>query len=102
MTQMLHERCESLSALCAKHDVARLEVFGSAATGDFDPLHSDIDFLVLFRRTPALTPADQYFGLLEDLVRLFGHRIDLVEAGAVRNTYFIKRLNESRQVLYAA
>ncbi|MCL2384639.1 MAG: nucleotidyltransferase domain-containing protein, partial [Alphaproteobacteria bacterium] len=36
-----------LAALCRRFDVARLEVFGSAARGtDFDLEKSDIDFLV--------------------------------------------------------
>jgi uncharacterized protein len=37
---------DALKALCERYDVARLEVFGSAARGvDFDPAASDVDFL---------------------------------------------------------
>lgn len=40
---------EAIAALCRRHGVARLEVFGSAARGeDFDPARSDADFLVEF------------------------------------------------------
>ena len=45
-------RRAALAALCRRYDVARLEVFGSAARGTgFDPKQSDVDFLVTF--TPA-------------------------------------------------
>ena len=40
---------ETLAALCRRHGVARLDVFGSAARGvDFDPARSDVDLLVEF------------------------------------------------------
>jgi uncharacterized protein len=44
----LHQ--EELRALCRRFRVRRLDLFGSAARGDFDPIHSDIDFLVEFDR----------------------------------------------------
>ena len=43
---------ETLAALCRRHGVARLDVFGSAARGlDFDPERSDVDLLVEFAPT---------------------------------------------------
>ncbi len=40
---------QAVAALCRRHGVSRLEGFGSAARGtDFDPAHSDADFLVTF------------------------------------------------------
>jgi hypothetical protein len=45
---------------------------------------------------------ERYFGLIEDLERLFAKQVDLVEAGAVRNPYFLKALNDTRQHIYAA
>ena len=41
---------EELPALCRRFHVRRLDLFGSAARGDFDPESSDIDFLVEFDR----------------------------------------------------
>lgn len=82
--------------------VRRLDLFGSAAVGPFDPAHSDLDFLVEFDAAPRLTPFEQYFGFKESLERLFGRAVDLVMAGAPQNPYFLKSLNESRRLLYAA
>ncbi len=39
---------DELRALCRRFHVRRLDGFGSAARGDFDPAQSDLDFLVEF------------------------------------------------------
>jgi hypothetical protein len=54
---------EELRALCRRFHVRRLDLFGSAARGDFDPEHSDVDFIVEFERDAPLHPFDAYFGL---------------------------------------
>ena len=38
----------------------------------------------------------------EALEHLFGRPVDLVEAGASTNRYFLESLNKSRRLLYAA
>jgi predicted nucleotidyltransferase len=62
------EKQQELIALCQRFDVARLEVFGSAAreTG-FDAARSDADFLVEFKSTSALAPLERFLGLAEAL-----------------------------------
>jgi predicted nucleotidyltransferase len=50
-----------LSELCARYGVNRLEVFGSAAHGNFDPRHSDVDFLVDFAEKHPLCAFERYF-----------------------------------------
>ena len=60
-----------LAGLCRKHSVRRLELFGSAARGDFDVATSDLDFLVEFLPLESGEHFDAYFGLLEDLESLF-------------------------------
>jgi hypothetical protein len=103
MIALVEDKMAEISNLCAKYAVLRLEVFGSAATGeDFDPERSDFDFLVEFRRIETINAADQYFGLLEELEGVFHRHVDLVESKAMRNPYFIKGVNETRKLLYAA
>jgi hypothetical protein len=41
-------------------------------------------------------------GLKEALEALFGRSVDLVEAGASSNRYFLESVNKSRRLLYAA
>ena len=99
---MIAERERELADICRRFHVAQLELFGSAATDEFDPQHSDFDFLVAFGDVPGGQRFDAFFGLKQALADLFGRSVDLVEAGAPRNPYFIRRLNESRRLVYAA
>jgi len=92
----------AVDALCKRYQVRRLEVFGSAANGEFDPAHSDLDFMVEFEPCSPSEHYDRYFGLVESLESLFGRRVDLLEADSIRNPYLLRRINESRIRLYAA
>jgi predicted nucleotidyltransferase len=102
MTSVLMLRQEQLVALCRKHHVRRLDVFGSAARGDFDEESSDIDLLVEFEEMSFPDRADAYLGLLTEAEALLGRRVDLVEVNAVRNPYLRRGIEASRQLLYAA
>jgi predicted nucleotidyltransferase len=93
---------EALVELCRTHSVQRLELFGSATDESFDPTTSDLDFLVTFEPCTPGEHYERYFGLLESLEGLFCRRVDLVEAQAMRNPYFIREVNRSRRLLYAA
>jgi uncharacterized protein len=96
-------KCEALKALCERYDVARLEVFGSAARGvDFDPAASDVDFLVAFKAASRLDPLEQFFGLADALKDLFGRPVDLVETSAVSNPFVRAAIDRSREAVYAA
>lgn len=101
MHEIIKSKSEALAALCRLHGVRRLELFGSAATGAFEPQRSDLDFLVEFDSNPARL-FDRYFGLKEALESLFGREVDLVTVGALKNPYFIEAVNKTRQLLYAA
>jgi hypothetical protein len=79
-----------------------LAVFGSAASGQFDPARSDLDLLVEFRAMPPAQHADSYFGLWEELERLFGVPVDLVEAAPIRNPYFLETVQATKETLYVA
>lgn len=86
------EKREAMIALCRRHGVARLEVFGSAARGDdFDADRSDADFLVTF--APAARNDLSAFADLKDaLEALLGRPVDLVEREAVEaSRNFIRR-----------
>ena len=92
-----------LIELCRQYDVARLEVFGSAARGtDFDPQTSDADFLVEFEPESDLSPFDQFFDFAEALKTALGRRVDLVEAAAINNPYLRAAINKSRELVYAS
>lgn len=102
MNDLLEKHQADLAALCRRHQVKTLEVFGSAANGTFDPTKSDLDFLVDFLPLKEGVLAPDYFGLLHALEDHFRRKIDLVMPRAIRNPYFLQGVNQSRQVIYAA
>ncbi|MEZ4499767.1 MAG: nucleotidyltransferase domain-containing protein [Thermomicrobiales bacterium] len=81
-----------ITQLCEEYGVARLEVFGSAVSGEFDPDRSDVDFLVEF--------GDRFrYGDLdfkEALKSLLGREVQLVSRKYLRNPYFIRAVEATK------
>ena len=88
-----------LADLCRRYQVRELSVFGSAARGEMRP-GSDIDLLVEF-----LPDADvglvEHAGLMLDLARLLGRRVDLVSKNGLKPRIRSSVLADAR-LLYAA
>ena len=101
MTFIIEKNKGRLIELCRKYHVAQLDVFGSAATDEFDTNASDIDFLVQFDSGVKQNRFDNFFALRQELMTLFGRDIDLVEPGGLRNPYFIKQVNQTKRKIYA-
>jgi uncharacterized protein len=92
-----------LSALCQRFGVRRLDLFGSATTGRFDPHRSDLDFLVSFDdMLPPGAYADAWFGLRVALEALFGRPVDLLTEAALENPYLRRRVEAERRPLFSA
>ena len=103
MIHKVQEHLNELDEMCRAYRVKRLEVFGSASTGEqFQEGRSDLDFLIEFMAMSPKDHTDSYFGLLEKLQDLFGCPIDLIEIKAVRNPYFLEEAKRSRTEIYAA
>ncbi len=102
MNLILQQHRGELGDLCLRFGVRRLEAFGSATRGDFDQQRSDLDFLVEFHPCEPRAHYENYFGLLEALVDLFGRPVDLIEPQTIRNPIVRRRAEESRMLLYAA
>ena len=99
---ILSQHQAALAALCQRFGVSRLDLFGSATTDAFDPLTSDLDFLVEFDTEAQQKAFDNYFGLRDQLETLFGRPVDLVTKGSLRNPYFIRDIEQSRRLIYAS
>jgi predicted nucleotidyltransferase len=107
MNSLVTARLDDVLALCERHGVARLWVFGSAAAPStderpFEAGRSDLDFLVEFRPLPVGALADAYFGLREGLFDLFKRRVDLVTVDSLANPYFRDSVERTRVPVYAA
>jgi predicted nucleotidyltransferase len=101
MHRLIEEKRQELERVCRRHRVHRIELFGSAAGPGFDPVRSDLDFLVTFQELDLDQYADAYFGLLEDLQALFQRPVDLVVASAIQNPYFRESVESTRTLVYA-
>ena len=79
-----------------------MEAFGSVLTDEFEPSSSDLDFLVEFGDLGGRSRFSNYFALKRELEALFDRRVDLVEPGGIRNSYFRQQVEANRVVIYAA
>jgi predicted nucleotidyltransferase len=102
MNAIVQKKIKDVAALCNHRGVRRLALFGSAASDRFDAASSDLDFLVEFHPVQPAQYADNYFGLLEDLERLFGVPVELIEAGPIHNPYFRQAIEKTQVQLYVA
>jgi len=91
----------AITGLCRRFGVERLEVFGSAARGDFDPERSDIDLIVHFQEDRKAGLFDRYWALAEELERLLGRPVELLTERMIRNPYFRAAVDQERQTIYA-
>ena len=101
LIDLIEAKRGELAGLCRRYGVERLYLFGSAATGRFVEASSDLDFVVeMADRQPTGSYADRYFGLAEELERLFGRHVDLITEESVRNPYFRREVEATRQLVY--
>ncbi len=92
---------QQLLALCDRYGVARLWLFGSATTSEFDSTQSDFDFLLeQIPNTDPFVLGDNYLDLWDGLERLFERRIDLVALETISNPYLWASIERTRELIY--
>lgn len=95
------QHIDAVRRICRAFGVRRLEVFGSATTARFDPLHSDVDLLVTYPEAYDFGPwIKRFFDLEHALIDELGRDIDLIMADAPRNPRFIAHINATKEVVY--
>jgi predicted nucleotidyltransferase len=102
MIDLIEQHRTKIAELCRQFRVKRLELFGSAASGEFDAARSDVDFFYEFDEKDLSDIADRFFDLKKSLELLLGRKVDLVSARHAKNPYFLEEANRHRQTLYAA
>ena len=96
---IVEKNIDKLIKLCKKYKVIKLYVFGSVITEKFTK-ESDIDLLVTFDDIDLQNYADNYFDLKFSLEDLFKRKIDLLEEKAIKNPFFKKSINNSKELIY--
>jgi predicted nucleotidyltransferase len=97
---LIEQHREAIRTLCETYGVRRLDLFGSATTGTFDPATSDLDFVATFADTRSAGYADRYLGFAEALETLFGRSVDVITERSIQNPYFRQAVEVSRQLVY--
>jgi len=90
---------EKIRALCNKHNVSKLFVFGSVLTERYKQ-SSDIDFVVDFSNVDIYNYADNYFDLKKSLEDLLNRQVDLIEEKAIKNPYLRQTIESSKKLIY--
>lgn len=99
MISLVRDKQDDIRALCQTFAVRRLELFGSAATGGFDPEHSDLDFIVDLGEYERGV-AKRYFAFCEQLEGLVQRPVDVITVRQIVNPYFRAELNATRELIY--
>ena len=102
MNPVVKDKLKDMVDLCKIRGVRRLALFGSAATDSFDQVSSALDLIVEFKPMSPIQHADNYFGLMENLQRIFGVPVDLVEMGPICNPFFRQAVETTQVALYEA
>ncbi|MEX0596722.1 MAG: nucleotidyltransferase domain-containing protein [Candidatus Paceibacterota bacterium] len=97
--RIIEKNIDKIGALCNKHRVARLFVFGSILTDNFKK-SSDIDLVVDFSDIDLYDYADNYFDLKYSLEKLLKRPVDLLEDKAIKNPFLRKSIDSSKQLIY--
>ena len=94
MISLVADRSEEIAALCRRHQVQRLDLFGSAAS-------SDLDFLVTFLPEANATYVGAYHRLYTELRELFDRPVDLISETKFRNPKLRQSIEQTRANIYA-
>lgn len=101
MIDILQTNKEAIESMCGQFGMKRLDVFGSAARGDFNPETSDLDFLIEFHDNgPGIS--DRYFGFIRAMEEYFGMKVDTVFGPRTKSPYLQKEIDNDRELLYEA
>ena len=96
---IIDRNIEKIRALCTKHNVSKLFVFGSILTDKYRQ-SSDIDFIVDFSEIDIYDYADNYFNLKSSLEDLLNRQVDLLEEKAIKNPYLRQNIDSSKRLIY--
>ena len=100
MIDVVTQHRDQIAALCRRYGVRRLDLFGSAATGAFDPETSDLDFVVAFADTRSLDYGERYLDFADALESLFGRPVDVLTENMIGSPYFRQAVEAARQPVY--
>lgn len=99
--KLIELNLQQIFDLCRKYRVKSLSVFGSILTDRFNE-GSDVDLLVDFGEIDheQFDYVTNYFDFRDALEALFGRQVDLIEERGIKNKFFIRNINRTKQLIY--
>ena len=101
VNEAFKEQLPVLIELLKKHKIKKAYFFGSVLTEKFTA-KSDLDILINFRGD--VTDPLEKGGLLWDLrfaiEDILNRQVDLLQESSLKNSYFIKEMNETKELIY--
>jgi len=91
---------KQIEEFCRKYGVEEFSLFGSVLRDDFSP-ESDVDVMLKFKPNHGFT-FDNTPDIQEELEKMFGRRVDVIEKGRIRNPFRRHAIMNSYRVVYAA
>ena len=92
---------DEIRAAAERYGVAKLEIFGSAMTPEFDTGRSDVDFIVHYPPGYEYGPfGKQLFDLEDEIGRILGRQAQLIMTSALKKESFRDSADLTRTVVY--
>jgi predicted nucleotidyltransferase len=91
---------EEIEDFCRRWKIKEMSIFGSVLREDFSP-GSDVDILVSFFKDARWSLFD-WVDMIEELKRITGREVDLVERESLRNPFRRRTILTNKEVIYAA
>lgn len=89
---------DAINGFCQRWQVVEMSLFGSVLRDDFGP-ESDVDVLVVFSDDAPWSYWD-WAPMTDELSRIFGRPVDLVEKRSVVNPYRRHHILTNRRVIH--
>ena len=100
LNSIIKNNLSEIKNLLNQYKVKRAYAFGSVCTDKFNE-QSDIDLLIAFQDgMDPIERGENWWTLLYALQDLFKREVDLVAEDTLRNPYFIKTVNERKQLIH--
>lgn len=99
MIPLIADNKDTIAKLCREYGIRKLDVFGSAVTGAFDPASSDIDLIVDLGEYDQ-TVAERYLDFIAALQDFFGYPVELITEPSIKNPYFRENVDQQRVSIY--
>jgi uncharacterized protein len=100
LNSIIKNNIVEIKRLLNQYKVKRAYAFGSVCTDKFNE-QSDIDLIITFQdNMEPIERGENWWTLLYALQNLFKREVDLVAEDTLRNPYFIKSVNERKELIY--